>query len=119
MNVLGAGSQSTLPPSSLSALWQSGGVSTWPDPLSELAHNAISDKEDQAARPLVPTSSTGSMKSLVTTQWQLITHETMGDQLYDWKLDPAESDNVAPTPQGQAKVGDLKSRMTDAMKPKK
>jgi hypothetical protein len=119
MDLLGAGPQSPFPPSSLSTLWQTGGAPNWPEPLSELAHNAISDKEDQAARALVPTSSTGSMKSLVTTQWQLITHETMGDQLYDWVLDPAESSNLAPTPEGQAKVAGLKSRMTDVMKQKK
>jgi hypothetical protein len=116
MDLLGAGPQSPFPPSSLGALWQTGGVPNWPEPLSELAHNAISDKEDQAARTLVPTSSTGSMKSLVTTRWQLITHETMGDQLYDWALDPAESNNSAHTPQGQPRVGDLKSRMAEAMK---
>ncbi len=95
MELLGA--QRTFPPSSLSALWQTGGVPNWPDPLSELARNAISDKEDQAARTLVPTSSTGAMKSLVTTRWQLITHETMGDQLYDWVLDPAESKQLSIT----------------------
>jgi arylsulfatase A-like enzyme len=110
------GAQRTFPPSSLSALWQTGGVPNWPDPLSELAHNAISDKEDRAARTLVPTSSTGAMKSLVTTQWQLITHETMGDQLYDWVVDPAESNNLTPTPEGQATAGDLKSRMAEVMK---
>jgi arylsulfatase A-like enzyme len=119
MDLLGAGAQSPFPPSSLSALWQTGGVPNWPDPLSELAHNAISDKEDQLARTLVPTASTGSMKSLVTTQWQLITHETMGDQLYDWTLDPAEADNVIRAPAEDATVGDLKSRMADVMKPKK
>jgi arylsulfatase A-like enzyme len=119
MDLLGAGAPSSFPPSSLSALWQTGGVPTWPDPLSELAHNAISDKEDQAARTIVPTASTGSMKSLVTTQWQLITHETMGEQLYDWALDPEESDDVIRTPAGRATVGDLKSRMADVMKKKK
>lgn len=117
MDLLGA--PRTFPPTSLSALWQAGGVPNWPDPLSELARNAISDKEDQAARMLVPTSSSGAMKSLVTTRWQLITHETMGDQLYDWVLDPAESNNFALTPQGQATASDLKSRMADVMKPKK
>jgi arylsulfatase A-like enzyme len=116
MDVMGA--PKTFQPSSLSTLWQTGGVPNWPDPLSELARNGISDKEDQAARRLVLTSSTGAMKSLVTTRWQLITHETMGDQLYDWVLDPAESDNSAATPQGQATVGDLKSRMAEAMKNK-
>ena len=112
------GAQTTFSQASLSALWQTGGVPSWPDPLSELARNGISDKEDQAARTLVPTSSTGAMKSLVTTRWQLITHETMGDQLYDWVLDPAESNNSAPTAEGQATVGDLKSRMAEVMRPK-
>jgi arylsulfatase A-like enzyme len=116
MDVLGA--QKTFLPSSLRALWQTGGMPNWPDPLSELARNAISDKEDRAARSMVPTSSTGAMKSLVTKRWQLITHETMGDQLYDWVLDPAESSNFVPTPQGQATVGELKSRMAEVMKQK-
>jgi hypothetical protein len=43
----------------------------------------------------------------------------MGDQLYDWVLDPAESNNFALTPQGQATASDLKSRMANVMKPKK
>jgi arylsulfatase A-like enzyme len=119
MDLLGAGSQRILPPSSLGALWQTSGAPNWPEPLSELAHNGISDKEDQAARALVPTASTGAMKSLVTPQWQLIMHETMGDQLYDWVLDPGESNNSAHTPQGQATVGDLKSRIARVIKPMK
>ena len=40
------------------------------------------------------------MRSMVSDKWQLIAHETMGDQLYDWTLDPAESDKLAPTGQG-------------------
>jgi arylsulfatase A-like enzyme len=107
------GTYKIFPPSSLAALWQTGGVPNWPDPLSELARNAVSDKEDQAARSLVPTSSTGAMKSLVTTQWQFITHETMENQLYAWVLDPAESNDFAHTPEGQATIGGLKSRMAE------
>jgi arylsulfatase A-like enzyme len=118
MDLLGVGPQSPFPPSSLSTLWQTGGVPNWPEPLSELEHNAISDKEDQAARTLVPTSSTGSMKSLVTTRWQLITHATMGDQLYDWVLDPAESFNVTHPLGGEVTIGGLKARMADVMKPR-
>jgi len=119
VGLLGAAAESQLPPSSLSALWQSGGVPQWPDPLSELAHNAISDKEDQAARDLVPTASSGAMKSLVTAQWQLITHETVGDQLYDWVLDPAESNNLVHTPEGEATASELRSRLSEVMQPKK
>jgi hypothetical protein len=58
------------------------------------------------------------MKSLVTTRWQFIVHETMGDQLYDWVADPAESNNSAPTAAGKATVIDLKARMADVMKQK-
>jgi arylsulfatase A-like enzyme len=118
MDLIGAG---PFPASSrsLSALWQTGGAPNWPDPLSELAHNAISDKEDRVAKSLIPTASTGAMKSLVTSRWQFITHETMGDQLYDWALDPTESNNLASTSQGAATVGDLKSRAAEVMKQKK
>jgi arylsulfatase A-like enzyme len=119
MDLLGGEKHNAFPSSSLSALWQTGGVPSWPDPLSELAHNAISDKEDQAARVLVPTASTGAMKSLVTTRWHFITHETMGDQLYDWVLDPAESNDSLRTPEGQATVGDLKARLAEVMKQKR
>jgi arylsulfatase A-like enzyme len=116
MDLIGAGAQSPLPSPSLSVLWQTGGAPNWPDPLSELARNAISDKEDQIARTLAPTASTGSMKSLVTAQWQLITHESMGDQLYDWVRDPAESNNFIHTPEGQATADGLEARMEDVMR---
>ena len=59
------------------------------------------------------------MKSLVTPQWQLITHETMGDQLYDWVLDPAESFNVTHPLEGQVTIEGLKAHMADVMKPRK
>ena len=89
------------PCSSLSALWQTGGGTDWPDPLSELARNDIADKEDRAAAKIVPTATTGSMKSLVTPQWQFITHESMGDQLYDWALDPGRVQQSDHSPEGQ------------------
>jgi arylsulfatase A-like enzyme len=116
MDLLGAGAENPFPPGTLSALWQTGGAPNWPDPLSELAYNAISDKEDQLARKLVPTASTGAMKSLVTPQWQFITHETMGNQLYDWVQDPAETSNLIHAPEGQATASNLRSRMTDVIK---
>jgi arylsulfatase A-like enzyme len=116
MNLLGIGAQSMFPASSLSTLWQNGNALGWPEPLSEVARNAISDKEDQLARIAVPTASTGAMKSLVTPEWQLITHETMGDQLYDWAVDPAESNDLIHAPEGKATVSALKSRMADLVR---
>ncbi|MGH9504435.1 MAG: sulfatase-like hydrolase/transferase [Terriglobales bacterium] len=120
MDLLGAGAQQrNFPSASLSALWQSGGVRGWPDVLSELAQNDIADKEDKAAAKVEPTASTGSMESLVMPQWQLITHEAMGDQLYDWVLDPAESNNQALAPEGQARAAGLKSSMENILRPEK
>jgi arylsulfatase A-like enzyme len=64
MDILGARTQQNVfPSSSLSALWQAGAGTDWPDPLSELARNDIADKEDRAAAKIVPTATTGSMKS--------------------------------------------------------
>jgi arylsulfatase A-like enzyme len=115
----GAGTRDIFTSPSLSGLWQTGGGPNWPDPLSELARNDIADKEDKAAGKVVPTASTGSMKSLITPQWQLITHVTMGDQLYDWAQDPAESNNLIHAREGQSTAVGLKSRMENVMSPRK
>jgi len=114
MDLIGAGPFPAS--SSLSALWRTGEAPDWPDPLSELAHNAISDKEDRVAKSLIPTASTGAMKSLVTSKWQFITHETMGDQLYDWGMDRTESNNLIQDAEGKATAGTLKMRINDLMK---
>jgi arylsulfatase A-like enzyme len=120
MEILGARTQRNVFPSSpLSALWQTGGRTDWPDPLSELARNDIADKEDRTAAKLIPTATTGSMKSLVTPQWQFITHETMGDQLYDWAMDPGESNNLIHAAEGKTAAVDLKSQMENVMRPAK
>ncbi len=120
LDILGARAQpNVFPCSSLSALWQSGGGTDWPDPLSELARNDIADKEDKAAATIIPTATTGAMKSLVTPQWQLITHESMGDQLYDWALDPGESNNLIHSAEGQTTAGGLKSRLENVVRPVK
>ena len=119
MDILGAGTQQNkFPCSSLSALWQTG-ATDWPDPLSELARNDIADKEDRAAAKIVPTATTGSMKSLVTPHWQFITHESMGDQLYDWARDPAESNNLIHAAEGKTAVVGLKSEIENVMRPVK
>jgi len=111
MDLLEVGEQERFPEHPLSALWGTDRRANWPDPLSELAQNDIIDKEDKVAGKLVPIASTGSMKSVLTPQWHLITHETMGDQIYDWVRDPGEFTNLINTPEGRATALDLKSRM--------
>jgi arylsulfatase A-like enzyme len=119
MDLAGGSGREMFADRSLSSLLSSSAVPNWPDPLSELAQSDFLDKNDMMAEKLIPTAITGSMRSLVTREWQLITHETMGDQLYDWKGDPGESSNLINTPSGRTATLELKSRMRDVVQPKK
>jgi hypothetical protein len=49
----------------------------------------------------------GWMRSVSSPQWQLIRHEKYGDQIYFWKTDPAESNNLINTPAGRAAAATL------------
>jgi arylsulfatase A-like enzyme len=72
-----------LPGSSLTALWRSSQpVSSWPEPISELARLHWFSK--QAPNYNQPVS------SIVTPQWQYI-HQEDKDFLFDWKTDPHET----------------------------
>jgi len=51
----------------------------------------------------------GDMKSLITSDWHLIVHQTLGAQLYDWRDDPGELRNLIHTAQGTAVVKSLTS----------
>jgi arylsulfatase A-like enzyme len=122
MDMIAASAPDTFPSSSLSPLWRTGGGANWSDPLSELAQNDIIDKEDKIAGKTVPIASTGSMKSVVTPQWHFITHETRGNQLYDWMRDPGEASDLTSTPDGKAAALSLRSEMeviTEALVKKK
>jgi arylsulfatase A-like enzyme len=93
---------------SLTAFWKNPALTTnWPNPLAELAQDKYLTKLDKSADPSVPTAVTGAMNSVVTPEWQLITHEKFGDQLYDWRRDPGETHNVAAMPEGQKAAADL------------
>jgi arylsulfatase A-like enzyme len=104
------GDDSRFPGPPLSALWGTPTVEAgWPDPLAELAQNKYPGKRDKEADQLVPTATTGAMRSIVSSKWQLIVHAKLGDQLYDWTRDPAESSDLISTPEGQAVAASLKS----------
>ncbi|MBZ5599305.1 MAG: sulfatase-like hydrolase/transferase [Acidobacteriia bacterium] len=112
MELVGAQPQSGFPEPSLSGLWDAWGVPPeWPATLSELAQNRYEDGRDRSGNHQIPTSTTGSMKSLVTPQWHLIVHEKLGGQLYDWASDPGESNNVVDTPEGREVARQLAERM--------
>lgn len=115
MDLVGEDQRNPFPGRPLTALWKSDDLTRWPDPLSELAQNDLVDKEDKIAGRLIPTATSGAMRTLVTSPWQLIEHETRGNQLYDWAQDPEELNNLIQSPEGQAAAEGLKLRMQAAM----
>jgi arylsulfatase A-like enzyme len=93
---------------SLTAFWTNPeAAANWPNPLAELAQDQYLAKLDKSSDPSVPTAVTGAMNSVVTPEWQLITHEKFGNQLYDWHHDPGETHNIAASPEGQKTAEDL------------
>lgn len=116
MDVLGAKTPSPFPGPALAALLRGHQAKVdWPFPLSELSQNQYVSKEDDKARNLVPTATSGPMKSLITAQWHLIVHKTLGTQLYDWIHDPGETNNLIRTPAGQEAARWLTSQMQDLL----
>ena len=106
------GDDSAFPGPALSALWKTPMVEAgWPDPLAELAQNKYPGKRDKEADQLVPTATSGAMRSIVSSRWQLIVHATLGDQLYDWTRDPGESADLISTPEGKTVALSMKSDM--------
>lgn len=68
----------------------------WPDPISELA-------QMNGAAEINP-STHGAMKSVVGTEMQYIIHEQFGEELYNWREDPQETDNLIDEPSSQTVV---------------
>jgi len=62
----------------------------WRDPISELAQ--------MAGAAQVNPSTHGAMKSVVGAEMQYITHETFGEELYNWRQDPQETNNLIHDP---------------------
>jgi arylsulfatase A-like enzyme len=90
----------------LSALWRTSApaslASSFPSVVSELPETNTIVKEDRVMQGKEPLATDGWMRSVVTAQWQLISHEKYGDQIYDWQSDPTELKDLINTPQGQA-----------------
>ncbi len=56
----------------------------------------------------------GWVKSVVTGRWHLITYEDGRSELFDWKLDPAEENNLSETTAGKTVVASLRPRLPAA-----
>src|SRR5262249_35621873 len=97
----------------LSAIWKNP-ETTFPAPVSTLAEINNIVRED-AAENSQPTAKSGPMKSVITSQWHLIIHKNFGSQLYDWKQDPKELNNLTNTPEGRMAAQTLGSQLADVL----
>jgi arylsulfatase A-like enzyme len=80
-------STTRFPGLSLREAWEAASLPDSLAPISELEQLPWLDPELPVQR--------GSMLSLVTKEWHLILHSSEGVQLFDWKHDPGEVNNVA------------------------
>lgn len=95
LGLIGEDRQLSIPGPSLAPLWEmQENDRDWPYPLAELAKI-----------PWVPVqhlSAHGAMKSAITPRWHYIEHESLGPELYDWLVDPHETNNLAEHSEVQA-----------------
>ena len=111
-DLVGAKERNLFPGPPLSQFWKTSKTDLrWPDPLSELPKTNIIVPQDRVVEGKVPIASNGDMETLVTPKWQLITHEKLGMQLYDWTVDPGELNNLIDTPEGRATALSLASQL--------
>lgn len=101
------GGRSGFPGTSLSELWHSaasrnGSAKPVPPVVSELPQTNTIVKEDRVMQGKEPLATDGWMRSVVSGEWQVISHQKYGDQIYNWKSDPGELKNLINTPEGQA-----------------
>jgi arylsulfatase A-like enzyme len=94
-------------PGPLSSLWEQSAPKTWPNPVSELPQTNTIVAADRAMQGKIPLATDGWMRSVISPQWQLIRHEKYRDQIYSWKTDPDESNNMINTPAGRAAAATL------------
>jgi arylsulfatase A-like enzyme len=104
--------QNPFPGPTLAALWGKSAPKDWPNPVSELPQTNTIVAADRAMQGKIPIATDGWMRSAVSPQWQLIRHQKDGEQIYDWKTDPAESNNMITTPAGRAAVSALASDLS-------
>ena len=116
LDLLGAHGSETFSGPPLSLLWEKPeSAGNWPDPVSEQAEVKHPVREDAASDLRLRTAKNGPMKSVVSSRWHLIVHKNLGDQLYDWIRDPAESNNLIGTHEGQKEALLLNSQLRNVL----
>lgn len=116
MDVLNQAGANQFPAPALTPLWAHPETKQqWPDVIAEVAQIPATAKEDLAAQKIVATSMAGPMKAILSGPSYFIVHKSLGDQLYDWTLDPGESTNLTGSPAGQGMAAELNSHMRDML----
>jgi arylsulfatase A-like enzyme len=101
MDLFGIGA-APLPGRSLAKRWTSEGAGVTDTVLSEVNPGRFKE-----GPPSYPTSA-GGLRSLVTDQWHLILSQSGTAELYAWRADRNETQNLSETPAGQAAILALK-----------
>jgi arylsulfatase A-like enzyme len=99
----------------IDALWKDSGEASSIDILSEVAQLYPASGEDIASEKVVPVSMDGPMRSVTTSDWQLIAHEKFGNQLYNYRNDAAETRDMLWSPQSVNTAGDLFADMQNTL----
>ena len=104
MSLVGASETDTFPGPSLAEIWNgTTRQEDWPYPLAELAHIPFESPQNPCRY--------GEIKSLVGPELQYIVHEKFGEELYKWKQDPGEVQNLAKTPEAASITRDFALRL--------
>jgi len=99
----------------IDGLWKAPQPNSSSNVLSEVSQLYPASDEDIISEKEVPVSMNGAMKSLSTSQWELISHERLGNQLYDYVHDPGETVDRFGSAQFQQVAGELLLQMQDAV----
>jgi arylsulfatase A-like enzyme len=75
----------------IDGLWKAPQSDTSSNVFSEVSQLYPASDEDIISEKEVPVSMNGAMKSLSTSLWELIAHEKLGNQLYDYAHDPGQT----------------------------
>jgi hypothetical protein len=58
----------------------------------------------------------GPMQTLVSPEWQYIHHEKLGTELYDWRKDMQQLNNLAATPAGKSLASEFAAQMQELLR---
>ncbi|MBK9925998.1 MAG: sulfatase-like hydrolase/transferase [Anaerolineales bacterium] len=102
LSLIGSSNNDPFPGPSLAILMSGDDVpADWPDPISEVAQFSGAAEQNPSTH--------GEMKSVIGTEQQYIVHEKFGEELYNWREDPLEENNIISEPSSQTVVDEFRN----------